>query len=115
MSQKGDNPSLECGVIHGQYKPNTTLSAERFHSLLTHSFLPLDPNADSDVAIIKLSSPLNFNSDVRPACLPPNQAFYTENEGENNAITSGWGLLKDRKTIAWSICLDKIFCEMDGI
>ena len=99
MSQKSDNPSLECGVIHGQYKPNTTLSAERFHSLLKQSFLPLDLILDSDVAIIKLSSPLNFNSDVRPACLPPNQSFYPENDGKNNAVASGWGILKDSKSI----------------
>ena len=99
MSQKSDNPSLECGVIHGQYKQNTTLSAEKFHSLLKHFFLPLGFILDSDVAIIKLSSPLNFNSDVRPACLPPNQSFYPENDGKNNAVASGWGILKDSKSI----------------
>ena len=74
----------------------------KFHifALLFLAFLPLGHNVDSDVAIIKLSSPLTFNSDVRPACLP-SQDFYPENEGKYNAITSGWGMLKDRKCIFW--------------
>ena len=50
---------------------------------------------DSDVAILKLSSPLMYNAHVGPACLPPNQAFYPEDNGENNAYISGWGLLQD--------------------
>ena len=51
---------------------------------------------DSDVAILKLSTPLTFNAHVRPACLPPNEDFYPENvEGNVTGIVSGWGLLKD--------------------
>ena len=51
---------------------------------------------DSDLAIIKLSSPLTFNAHVRPACLPPNEDFYPENvEGNVTGIASGWGFLKD--------------------
>jgi hypothetical protein len=49
------------------------------------------------VAILKLSYPLKLNSYVRPITLPPNQAFYPENEGRNYAIASGWGLSKDCK------------------
>ena len=51
---------------------------------------------DSDIAILKLSSPLTFNAHVRPACLPPNEDFYPENVIENvKGVASGWGLLKD--------------------
>merc|ERR1712179_95558 len=51
---------------------------------------------DSDLAILKLSSPLTFNAHVRPACLPPNEDFYPENVIENvKGVVSGWGLLKD--------------------
>ena len=54
---------------------------------------------DSDIAILKLSSPLTFNAHVRPACLPPNQDFYPENvEGNVKAVISGWGALKDRNS-----------------
>ena len=59
-------------------------------------FLPLGYNVDSDVGIIKLLSPLSFNSNVGPACLP-SEDFYPENEGKYIAITSGWGILKERK------------------
>jgi len=52
---------------------------------------------DSDLAIIRLSSPLTFNAHVRPACLPPYPDFYPENVEENvKGIVSGWGLLKDK-------------------
>ena len=47
---------------------------------------------DSDAAIIKLKSPLTFNSRVKPACLP-NPSFAPEKYGEVAAIVSGWGRL----------------------
>ena len=51
-----------------------------------------DFNHDSDLAILKLSSPLTFNAHVGPACLPPSQDFYPENDEENiNGVVSGWG------------------------
>ena len=60
-----------------------------------HYILITDDNVDSDIAILKLSSSLTFNSYVGSACLPPNENFYPENMGEDYALTSGWGLLKD--------------------
>ena len=51
---------------------------------------------DSDLAILKLYSPLTFNAHVGPACLPPSQDFYPENVEENiKGVVGGWGLLKD--------------------
>ena len=47
---------------------------------------------DNDVAILKLKSPLTFNENVQPACLPPNPSFRPENNLERDlAVTSGWG------------------------
>ena len=58
--------------------------------MILHIFTDL--NNDSDLAILKLSSPLTFNAHVGPACLPPSQDFYPENDEENiNGIVSGWG------------------------
>ena len=63
-----------------------------------HFFTDANGNHDSDIAILKLSSPLTFNDHVKPACLPPNEDFYPENEGNVRGVVSGWGLLKDRNS-----------------
>ena len=58
--------------------------------MILHIFTDL--NNDSDLAILKLSSPLTFNAHVGPACLPPSQDFHPENDEKNiNGIVSGWG------------------------
>ena len=46
---------------------------------------------ESDIAILKLLTPLKFDAYVGPACLPPSKGFYPENFGNINAIVSGWG------------------------
>ena len=62
--------------------------------MILHFFT--DFNHDSDLGILKLSSPLTFNDHVGPACLPPNQDFYPENIEESvNGIVSGWGSVRD--------------------
>ena len=64
-----------------------------------------DDTKDSDVAILKLQSPLNFGPFVAPACLPPSSNFDPENDGNRIATVSGWGLIKDSKAIQG--CLKK--------
>ena len=44
----------------------------------------------NDIVIIKLTTPLKFNGNVGPACLPPAEFEFFENEKAN---TSGWGLV----------------------
>jgi hypothetical protein len=51
---------------------------------------------DYDLAILKLSDPLKFNKGIRPACLPPNQDFHPEVEGNVRGVVSGWGYIKDQ-------------------
>ena len=47
---------------------------------------------NNDWIILKLDIPLDFNDDVRPACLPsPNWA--PETDPNNHCFASGWGLL----------------------
>jgi len=43
---------------------------------------------NNDIIILKLKSPLTFNANVQPACLP--EASFTSNK----AIVSGWGIEK---------------------
>ena len=53
-----------------------------------------DPDeGNNDWIILKLDSPLNFNEDVQPACLPtPN--WFPELDASSRCIVSGWGLLE---------------------
>ena len=44
-----------------------------------------------DIVILKLKTPLKFNSKVQPACLP---STNWEPESTANCFVSGWGLLK---------------------
>ena len=44
-----------------------------------------------DIIIFKLKTPLKFNSNVQPACLP---SAKWEPESNANCFVSGWGLLK---------------------
>ena len=43
---------------------------------------------ESDIAIVKLMSHLNFYNRVQPACLP--DPFHTH-DGDSIAVASGWG------------------------
>uniref|UniRef100_A0A3B1JTB7 complement subcomponent C1r n=1 Tax=Astyanax mexicanus TaxID=7994 RepID=A0A3B1JTB7_ASTMX len=50
-------------------------------------------NFDNDIALIKLSSPITFNSNVMPVCLPPQDTKL-----ENNGWVSGFGLTETHTT-----------------
>ena len=52
---------------------------------------------DNDFIILKLGSPLIFNKDVRPACLPSSKDFLGLNSKEDRCFTSGWGTLESGK------------------
>ena len=46
---------------------------------------------DSDVGILKLLEPLEFNENVKPVCLPE-ASFNPEESGETvKGVVSGWG------------------------
>merc|ERR1711976_123262 len=49
----------------------------------------LNPLAD-DIAIFKLETPVTFNDNIRPICLPENTS---DDFAGDNAITAGWGIL----------------------
>ena len=52
---------------------------------------------NNDFIILKLGSPLIFNKDVRPACLPSSKDFLGLNSTEERCFTSGWGTLESGK------------------
>ena len=48
---------------------------------------------DNDYIILKLGSPLQFNENVQPACLPPSSSFLGLDSTKTSCFTSGWGKL----------------------
>ena len=52
-----------------------------------------DNTFNNDFVIIKLSSPLAFNDDVKPACLPSSTSYLGTSSTEARCFTSGWGTL----------------------
>ena len=49
---------------------------------------------DNDFVIIKLGSPLQFDDNVQPACLPSSQKYLDSDTTEERCFTSGWGKLQ---------------------
>ena len=53
---------------------------------------------NNDFIILKLGSPLIFNKDVRPACLPSSKDYLGLDSKEDRCFTSGWGTLEYGKS-----------------
>jgi len=51
-----------------------------------------ESNFDNDVALLKLATPLEYNTNVAPVCPPDANDLYNN----VNSITSGWGSLSDQ-------------------
>ena len=49
---------------------------------------------DNDFVIVKLGSPLQFDDNVQPACLPSSQKYLDSDTIEERCFTSGWGKLQ---------------------
>ena len=48
---------------------------------------------ENDWEILKLTSELELNSDVFPACLPSSSDYLSPASSEEDCFTSGWGTL----------------------
>merc|ERR1712086_591254 len=55
-----------------------------------------DGTSNNDIVILKLKSPLKFNDNVQPACLPDVASFDKARGNKQMAALTGWGLLKDK-------------------
>ena len=57
--------------------------------------MPFDDHThNNDWVIFKLDYPLEINSNVQPACLPPTSEYLSTSSTEKECYTSGWGSLK---------------------
>ena len=63
------------------------------HKIINHPKYERGPE-NYDAAILKLKSPLSFNSRVKPACLP-DPSFAPEKKAGVESIVSGWGMIKE--------------------
>ena len=52
---------------------------------------------DNDFVILKLGSPLQFDDNVQPACLPSSPKYLDFETSEERCFTSGWGKLQYSK------------------
>ena len=53
-----------------------------------------DMTKDNDFIILKLGSPLIFNKDIQPVCLPSSKDYIGSDSTEDMCFTSGWGTLE---------------------
>ena len=49
---------------------------------------------DNDFVILKLDGALEFNDNIRPACLPSSTDYLDMISTEDECFTSGWGTLQ---------------------
>ena len=62
--------------------------------VVSNSDLPFNSNSlDNDWEILKLSSELELNADIFPACLPSSADYLSTTSTEESCFTSGWGTL----------------------
>ena len=66
----------------------------------TNPGFQFDGDVDNDFIILKLSSPLELNEDVWPACLPETSTFLLGDATESNCFTSGWGITSTQSEIS---------------
>ena len=64
-----------------------------------------DGTSNNDIVILKLKSPLKFNDNVQPACLPDVASFDKARANKQMAALSGWGLLKDKSKLNTKLTL----------
>jgi secreted trypsin-like serine protease len=85
--------NLHHGVVETIVAGRTNLLSSTGQKILIQDII-LHPDYDiatgyNNIAIVKLSTPLQFNSNVQPACLP-NGTFNPE--GGTTAFVSGWDI-----------------------
>ncbi|KAL7874337.1 hypothetical protein SRHO_G00053070 [Serrasalmus rhombeus] len=76
--------NVKAYVGHNKVKEKEKFVALNLSSIHIHPhYKNIDgSNFDNDIALIKLSTPITFNANVRPVCLPP--------EGAEMEVKSGW-------------------------
>jgi len=91
-----EGKQIMAGSTDLQDKKNSQRIA--FKSIVFNTKAPWDAagSSNNDIVIIKLKSPLKFNENVQPACLPDEASFKKAQAAKQMSVVSGWGGLKDQ-------------------
>ena len=92
-TKKWNNYFIVTGIVDVQDFSSKRKKAE-VENVIIHKDYNNDP-LYNDIAIIKLKTPLKFNENVQPACLPDPDTIPEENG--NIGFVSGWGSSTERK------------------
>merc|ERR1719433_1441998 len=99
-------PSTSHKVRAGSIKKQTVVQERSIAAVISNPDLPYNGGTlNNDWAILKLSSPLDLNDDVFPACLPSSTSYLSTSSTEERCFTSGWGTLSSggsaTNTLQW--------------
>merc|ERR1712021_249750 len=86
-------------IMAGSVNVQDTKTSQRIdmEKIIKNAKLPWGAeDMKNDIIILKLKSPLKFNDNVQPACLPDVASFDKARANKQMAALTGWGLLKDK-------------------
>jgi len=97
--QKVGPVKVETGIIHNptlERSVDIDENTSNVREIINHPQYD-SVTKDNDIAILKLKTPLDFNDDVKPACLP-DPSFSPENG--DLGVVSGWGRVSRRSGVS---------------
>ncbi|CAL8100213.1 unnamed protein product [Orchesella dallaii] len=108
--------SQKLKVRAGEYDVSTNDEPDPYVEV-TAAKITIHPNFDNatlfnDIAVVKLSTPLNFTSNIRPVCLPRSRNPLDQNRSRRQCVVTGWGRVSE--TSPFSIILKEIVVPIWG-
>merc|ERR1712038_1230529 len=99
-------PSTSHKIRAGSINKQTVVQERSIAYVVNNPDKPYQSSTlNNDWAILKLSSPLDLNDDVFPACLPSSTSYLSTSSTEDRCFTSGWGTLSSggssTNTLQW--------------
>merc|ERR1712038_773987 len=99
-------PSTSHKIRAGSINKQTVVQERSIATVISNPDLPYNGGTlNNDWAILKLSSELDLNDDVFPACLPSSTSYLSTSSTEERCFTSGWGTLSSggsaTNTLQW--------------